>query len=160
MKCGLDLTRSPSTIESQVEILRSRRIAERVLRASEAPLPLLKGEKADNETTRRTAFERSLRDVMRGITAERQGLSYVVDVSFRAADRERAAQIANALADAFVADQYEQKEKLTREAGERLKAVIAKTDAELATTEAQIRNHRGDRLAGESNESSAKGPAR
>jgi succinoglycan biosynthesis transport protein ExoP len=51
-----------------------------------------------------------------GLEVRRVGLSYVIDISFRSYNPERAAQVANAVADAYIVDQLEAKYQATRRA--------------------------------------------
>lgn len=120
----LPLTGDISAIESQVEILRSRRIAARVLGM------------ANDEID-----DKLLQQFMRAITIERQGLSLVVDVSFRSADRTRSAQTANAIVDAFLADQIEVKRLAAQNASDRLKDSITKVAGDLRSIEERIEKH-------------------
>ena len=50
------------------------------------------------------------------LSIKRVGLSYVIHIGFRSYDPERAAQIANAVADAYIVDQLEAKYQATRRA--------------------------------------------
>ncbi len=51
------------------------------------------------------------------LSVKRIGLSYVIQIGFRSYDPEHAAQIANAVADAYIVDQLEAKYQATRRAG-------------------------------------------
>ncbi len=50
------------------------------------------------------------------LTIKRVGLTYVVDVAYRSLDREKAAKITNAVADAYIAAQLESKYRAARQA--------------------------------------------
>ena len=50
------------------------------------------------------------------LSIKRVGLSYVIEIAFRSLQPERAAQIANAVADAYIVDQLEAKYQATKRA--------------------------------------------
>lgn len=129
-----DFSMDSSAVESQVEILKSENIALAVIKkldltkdpefvgsgggfigtllsivsgwsTSEAP-------ESEFELTRQAVktFENCL-----GV--RRVGLTYVLEISFRSFNPDHAAQIANAIADAYVDDQLEAKYQATKRAG-------------------------------------------
>ena len=59
------------------------------------------------------------------LTVRRVGLTYVLEVSFRSPDREKAARIANAIAQAYVTDQLNIKYESARRASDWLQQRIA-----------------------------------
>ena len=76
----------------------------------------------------------------------RIGLSYVIDISFQAYDSEKAAQVANAVADAYIVDQLEAKYQATRRASAWLQDRIKElrdqaSGAERAVVEFKIKNN-------------------
>src|ERR1700675_3460890 len=92
-------------IDSQVEILRSDNIASAVikkLKLLEDPKPAEQpGSVADQETNLRR--ERSaIRSFGQRLTVKRVGLTYIIQISYRSRNADRAAQIANAVADAYI----------------------------------------------------------
>ena len=48
------------------------------------------------------------------LTVSRVGMTYVIEIGFKSIDPDRAAQIANAVADAFIVDQLEAKYQTIR----------------------------------------------
>ncbi len=127
-----DLPIDSATVESQVEILRSENIALAVikqLRLTEDPefvgsgggligslFDLVSGwfgtqGKSEFELQRRaaSAFAKSL-------NVKRVSLTYIIEVSFRAQSPKRAAEIANAVADAYIVDQLDAKYRATQRA--------------------------------------------
>lgn len=118
------------TIESQVEILRSPGIARSVL------------QQANNSTT--APAESELRPFMRRLKIERRGLSYVIDVSFTDEDAKRAAEIANSVADAYVAKQLDVKVQATRHANEWLKSRMEKSSKALYDAELRVQEFRSE----------------
>jgi len=129
-------------IESQVQILRSRRIAEQVLRnsASQANHASYIGEK--NVEDKPEIDEVALAELMKQLSIERKGLSYVIDVSFQDSDPKKAAQIANAMIDTYVADQLDTKVKATRDANKWLKARVAEMSAQVRSAEEHVAHYR------------------
>ena len=131
-----DVPIDTAQVESQVEILKSENVASSVIKNlhltddpefvgsgggligtligaisnlfSNADQP---GIKSEFELTRRAigAFQSRL-------SIKRVGITYVIQIGFRSFDAERAAEIANAVADAYVVDQLEAKYQATRRA--------------------------------------------
>jgi polysaccharide biosynthesis transport protein len=130
-----DVPVDSATVESQVEILRSENIALAVIKElhlTDDPEFVgfggglvgslygtivqalgLVGPESQFELQRRAteAFEKRL-------NIKRVGLAYVIEITFRANKPERAAQIANAVADAYITDQLSAKFQATQRAGE------------------------------------------
>ncbi|MBI5128464.1 MAG: polysaccharide biosynthesis tyrosine autokinase [Rhodopseudomonas palustris] len=124
-----DIGVDSATIETQVEILKSENISLAVireLRLTEDPEFVGSGggllgaiarllssadEKSELELTR-TALER----FEKNRTIKRLGLTYVMEIGFTSIDPQKAARIANAIADAYIVDQLEAKYQATRRA--------------------------------------------
>ena len=128
-----DLPVDSAAVESQVEILRSENIALAVIKdlhltedaeftGSSGGLlgnifSLLGSWMAGNppssnfDLTRRAAQAFADR-----LTIKRVGLTYIIEISFRAHNPQRAAQIANAVADAYIVDQLDAKYQATQRA--------------------------------------------
>ena len=129
-----DIPIDSASVESQVQILKSEQIALAVIKAlhlTDSPefsepsggligailsfgLNLLDVGPPKSEFERARQAIRVFEDRL-GI--KRVGLSYVIEISFRSQNPERAAQIANAIADAYVVDQLGAKYEATRRAG-------------------------------------------
>jgi polysaccharide biosynthesis transport protein len=111
---------SSAAVESQLEILRSEKIALEVIKnlrlVDKDPQPsggLFGSSAASNE------FERTrqmLAVVQKHLTIKRLGIAWIIEISYESANSERAAQFANAFADAYIADQLEAKYQTTRQA--------------------------------------------
>ncbi|WP_058635840.1 GumC family protein [Aureimonas ureilytica] len=149
------------TVESQLEILRSENIAFAVVRKLKLD--------EDPDLTRPSGFgalkgalrswistptpptpEQKLRAaaalVDNNLSVRRVGVTFVFEITFTANDPVRAAEIANAVADAYVTDQLDAKYQSTRRAGvwmqERLAELGAQaTDAERAVVDFRARNN-------------------
>jgi uncharacterized protein involved in exopolysaccharide biosynthesis len=125
-------------VESQIAIIMSEKIAEKVVRKAgflDAPeqeenvislnplnwvrglISMLRGDdaaklSADEEKSR-------LRDAMEylwgGMHVGRLGLSHVIEISYNSASREQAAEVANHIADAYIEDQIETRAEAARQ---------------------------------------------
>lgn len=83
--------------------------------------------------------------LLRGMTVERKGRSYMVEVSYTDVSSERAAAIANAFVDAYVADQLEAKFQATRGANQWLSERVREIGQELANIEDQQQKFKSER---------------
>ncbi len=150
-----DIPIDTAQVESQVEVLKSENIALAVIKnlhLTEDPefvgsgggllttlvsfvfSPFESDQAASEfELTRRAvnAFESKL-----GI--KRIGLTYVIQISFRSYNPERAAAIANAVADAYIVDQLEAKYQATRRAGAWLQDRIKELRDQVANAERAV----------------------
>ena len=81
--------------------------------------------------SRSSAFESRLK-------VERVGLSYVIVISFRSLSPDRAAQIANAIADAYIDDQLEAKYQAARRAGVWLQDRLRELREQASTAERAV----------------------
>lgn len=121
-----------STLESQIELLKSERVGLAVVKklglseefiaansglagvlAFASHLFALRSEPLSESEAVRAA----LGVLSKNLTVARTGVSYFIAVKYRAANPELAAQIANAIAEAYIADQFEAKKDPTRRAG-------------------------------------------
>lgn len=132
-----DVPADMAWVESQVKIVKSENIVERVIKnlhlsglpefSEVAPFNALLGSfgstlrplRSEFELTREAveAFENSL-DV------SQVGLSYVLDISFTSNDANRAAQIANSVADSYIVDQLDVRFETNRRANNWLQGRI------------------------------------
>lgn len=95
--------------------------------------------------------ERSEADLIRqataafksNLTVTRLGTTYVIDISFRSLDRDKAMRIANAIADAYILDQLEAKYQVTRRAGVWLQARIKELRTEVSGAERAVVDFKG-----------------
>ena len=127
----LDLTIDSAAVESQVEVLRSEGIANKVIAAlGLANDPEFQSDDAGSEYVRqRTALMR-FRDAL---SARRIGASYVIEISFRSTDPHKAALITNAITAAYFHDEFEAKAARSRQASHWMEEYVAKLGAELNT---------------------------
>jgi polysaccharide biosynthesis transport protein len=165
-----DSTIDSSAVDSQIEVLKSEAIAAAVvkqLHLTEDPefvgskpgilgsvLSYLRNASPPSEAD----LEQRAQGVFRaGILPKRVQGTYVVDIGFTSLDPQRAAQIANATADAYVDDQLEAKYQVTRRAGVWLQERIQELQQQASIAEKAVLDFKkannivdtGGRLIGE-----------
>jgi succinoglycan biosynthesis transport protein ExoP len=122
-----------SWIDSQVKIVKSENVAEVVIKDLHlTDLPEFVGGGTDgferflgllgaSRPPPKSKFElmrQALSVFERGLRVERAGASYVLDIIFTSTDADRAAQIANSVADAYIVDQMDAKLQANRRASD------------------------------------------
>lgn len=120
-------------VESQIAVLRSERIATMVigkLDLMNAPdfqprssvlgqiMGLFRSEKAPGPLSKLEAERRTIETFAEGLDVRRAGLSYAMDVSFSSPNPARAAEIANATAEAYIEDQLAARSQAARVGGD------------------------------------------
>ena len=123
------------TLESQVELLKSERVGLAVIKKlglSEDPEFIAANSwfrwsclhslhiclrQAASLLSESEAVRAALGVLSKNLTVNRTGVSYFIAIKYRAANPDLAAQIANAIAEAYIADQLEAKYDPTRRAG-------------------------------------------
>ena len=116
-------------VESQVEVLKSENIARSVVKANHlTENPDIVGSGNDLWGTVTAAIfgapppevsseteltKRAVGAVMGGLSVKRVGLTYVIEIGFQSKSPDTAAQIANAVVDAYVRDQLDAKFQAT-----------------------------------------------
>jgi succinoglycan biosynthesis transport protein ExoP len=137
-----DIPPDPASVDSQVEILQSENVARAVIKElhlTEDPefmsprvdlVSAIKGipsaitasisslfASSEGQPSEYDPTQAAIARLYSDLTIGRVGLTYVISINFRAPDPKRAAQIANAVADAYIVDQLEAKYQATRRAG-------------------------------------------
>ncbi|MEH2544072.1 succinoglycan biosynthesis transport protein ExoP [Bradyrhizobium sp. AZCC 2262] len=111
---------SSAAVESQLEILRSEKIALDVIkRLNLVDQPPAQSGGLFGSSTPPSTFEYTRQMVavlQKHLTIKRLGAAWIIEISYEASDGERAAQFANAFADAYIADQLDAKYQTTRQA--------------------------------------------
>jgi succinoglycan biosynthesis transport protein ExoP len=144
--------------ESQLELLHSTRVASRAVKELEASGVASFGtasaqnkniQLADASTAAVVPAAPVSSDqvdkILRGLTVERQGRSYVVELSYTDKSAEGAAKIANAFVDAYMADQLESKFEATRTANLWLKDRVRDISHDLDDIEQRRQEFRAER---------------
>lgn len=128
-----DIPVDSTAVESQVEILRSENVTLSVIKdlklneeaefvGSNAGVVGAVFDFATNMfagRAPRNEFDltrQAVRTFQRQLEIRRRGLTYVIEISFRSLDADRSAQVANAVADAYIVDQLDSKYQATRRA--------------------------------------------
>jgi polysaccharide biosynthesis transport protein len=116
---------SIAELESQVEILKSENVELAIVKSMHlTEVPEFVGSTSGFKlpwwsppTKSPSEFEltrRALSAVDRGLTVKRVGLTHIIDISFESLNPDRAASVANAIAEAYVADQLDAKSEMFR----------------------------------------------
>jgi polysaccharide biosynthesis transport protein len=133
-RMGGDLPIDSSMVDSQVEIIRSQAVANKVI--NELRLLDVREETGgigswltglfddrdtpSEEERRRTLINR----ILQNLQTKRLGLSYVIEISYRDRNPVQAASITNALAESYLTDQLDSKFQSARRANQWLQARI------------------------------------
>jgi succinoglycan biosynthesis transport protein ExoP len=135
---GLDST----AIDSQVEVLKSEAVQLAVIRKLDLStdpefvgasklrdildrVVALVGLGQDIDTSKDDRTRAALRHLEANLTVERIGRTYVLEVSYRSTDKAKSAQIANAFADAYIADQVNANYEATKNASDWLEGRLS-----------------------------------
>ena len=148
------LTWDSAQVESEIAVLSSERIAGAVItklgldrdvdfRAPPAPLDRLREliGLTKNEPVKKTdRFRQALDLIQGGLSVRRAGLSYAIDVTFSFPDAFRTSEVANAVAEAYIADQLENRSHAARVGGDWLqdRMVLLRSQMNAASQAVQI----------------------
>jgi succinoglycan biosynthesis transport protein ExoP len=130
-----DIPPDPWSVDSQVEILQSENVALAVIKElhltadpefmspREGLFPAMKGwlfslfASSGGPPSEEGLTRGAIGRLQSQLSTKRVGLTYIINIDFRAHSPQRAAQIANAIAEAYIVDQLEAKYQATRRAG-------------------------------------------
>lgn len=151
------LTSDRSVIESQIEILTSRPVFDRAVALLRGKPKMVRNEAGDVTTQGKlgpeealsilkeaTSSETALAAFRANLTIERRGLSYIVAVAFTHTSPQMAAQMSNAIVDAYIDIQREEKIKATRWASQQLQGRVRKVGEEVQTVLAKLQKFKSD----------------
>jgi polysaccharide biosynthesis transport protein len=146
-----------AAVESQLEILKSENVAVEVVRKLHLaddpefgnPTPgilgslLLPSREAASDSDRE---RRALTMLGKQLTVRRIGPTYVIEITFRSRNAERAAEVANAIGEAYISEQLEGKYDATRRASSWLEGRLKElsdqaSDAQRAVVEFKEKNN-------------------
>src|SRR5690242_19696667 len=152
-----DMPVDTSAVESQVEILKSENIALAVIKKTnlandpefvggggfvgsiiEAITGLLASSESDSPTSEFTARREAVAAFEKRLVVKRVGLTYVILIKFQARDPDRAAEIANEIANAYIDDQLEAKYNSARRAGVWLQARLNELRDQASAAESAV----------------------
>ncbi|WP_445216155.1 polysaccharide biosynthesis tyrosine autokinase [Bradyrhizobium sp. Pa8] len=128
-----DIPIDSASVESQIEILKSEKVALSVIKTLHliedpefsgsrsglfsSAFGLVSAVLGSRDTASDFELTRSaIRTFQSQLNIKRIGLSYVIEISFKSLSRNRASEIANAVAEAYIVDQLEAKDQATRRA--------------------------------------------
>lgn len=134
----LDLTIDNAQVESQVEVLRSERIANDViarLGLIDDPQFLKPGSDYERQRAALAQFDNAL-------SARRIGQSYVIEVAFRSRDPEKSARITNAITEAYLNDQQQAKRDVAQQASQWMEDQITDLGVRLNNAAAAVQAFR------------------
>jgi polysaccharide biosynthesis transport protein len=156
---GNDATIDSGMVESQVEILKSETIATAVIKdlrltdeteftgsdggllASIAGLMSF-GTSSDSAKSDYRLLRTALGRFQGQLTIRRLGLSYVIEISYQSLSPDRAAQIANAVAEAYIVDSLESKYQASRRAAVWLQDRMKELRAQASTAERAVADYK------------------
>jgi succinoglycan biosynthesis transport protein ExoP len=146
---GEQLIDSSSAVESQLEVLKSENIALKVIQDLKLaddpdfgmadPIPIISrlmdsgGQKSEFARTRN-----ALRIFQNSLKVKRLGIAFVIEISFQSPNAVRSAQIANAVAEVYIADQLASKYKGTRHGSNWLEGRIKELREQVETAQKDI----------------------
>jgi succinoglycan biosynthesis transport protein ExoP len=146
-----DTTVDSTAVDSQIEVLKSEAIAASVVKqlhltsdpefvgSKPGILRSIFGFLSQSAPPSEAELQQRAQSVFRaGILPKRVGLTYVVEISYLSLSPERAAQVANAAAEAYIDDQLEAKYQVTRRAGFWLQERIEELRQQAATAEKAV----------------------
>lgn len=154
-----------AVVDSEVEVLRSRRLAARVvdqlnlmeddefngalqepgLLASLNPIALFsQGEQLDQETSRQRQLNKVIDAFHSRLGVGRRGLTYVIAIRFTSDDAAKATQIANKTAELYILEQLEAKYEATKRANEWLNGRLSELRNDVRAAEEAVEIYRRD----------------
>lgn len=162
------LNADSSTVDTEVEVLKSRQLAERVvaelklqddpdfnasLRKPSGLKAVIGGVKGlisgppkpkapPTAAERQVAHEQVVDSVLGGLDVRRVGLTYVMNVSYTSPDPAKAALIANTFADKYLLEQMEAKFDATRKASEWLNSRLENLRSEVLRAESAVASYK------------------
>jgi succinoglycan biosynthesis transport protein ExoP len=163
------LTADSSVVDTEVEVLKSRSLAERVVGALHldsdpefnvalrptSPFSVVgyifdgspsygsAGEKAQAEEIGRTKIHEAVVDhVLKRLSVRRSGLTYVIDINFESRDPVKATQIANTFADDYLTEQLEAKYQATQQATLWLNQRLAELQPQVEASESAVQQYK------------------
>jgi capsular exopolysaccharide synthesis family protein len=138
----VDLTIDNAQVESQVEVLRSERVANDVVSALDLERdPDFRSSSASTDYERHRIALARFRD---GLSTRRVGQSYVIEVSYRSTDPDKAARITNAITAAYIRDQISAKTDVAQQASQWMQERVIELSAKLNTAAAAVQKFRAE----------------
>ena len=152
---GVETPLDSATVDSQVEILKSEKVGLAVIKdldlihnpafvstetswlSSTMKLLFASGPASERSITRRV-----LSQLQQNLVVKRQALSYAIEVSYRSRDPELSAQIANAIAEAYLVDALEAKYQASKRASGWLQDRMKDLRAQASAADQAVANYK------------------
>lgn len=146
-------------IDSQIEVIKSRRLMDKVAKKAglyqifdteyKSPLDSLKemifgpAEQKDTKQTETSLTRQAqLNLFMSGLSVNRVRNTYVIAISYTAGNPKQAAEISNMIAEVYLDDQLEAQYEASQRANQWLKSRLDVLRTELTQTEAEVENYK------------------
>lgn len=159
------LVADTAAVDTQVEVLKSRQLAGRVVQtlnltqdpdfnsalappqgfgAFSAGVSRLLGRAPGARTapSEQKVLDGTIDQLLSGLSVDRSGLTYVIDINYTAASPEKAALIANTYADRYLLEQLEAKYDATNQANTWLNERLGRLRGEVIAAEAAVSRYR------------------
>jgi succinoglycan biosynthesis transport protein ExoP len=133
-----------ATVESQLRVLKSDNVALSVIKNLQLSSDPEFGGTKGGGISEYSAMRLALAAFESRLDVSRDALSYVIEVSFRSHDSEKAAKIANAIVDAYVVDQLDSKYQSTLRASNWLQDRIAELRDQATAGEQAVVDYQRD----------------
>jgi len=130
-----------AAVDTEVEILKSPELAERVvgaLKLDRDPEFNARAKARSTAPLTRAQREKVVGAVRRKLDISRSGLTYVIDVGFKSRNPAKAAQIADEFAKSYVARQVEEKVRTTQQAADWLNSRLEQLRAQVTADETAV----------------------
>ncbi|MGY4234685.1 succinoglycan biosynthesis transport protein ExoP [Bradyrhizobium sp. USDA 4449] len=154
---GIDAPVDSTAVDSQVEILKSENVALSVIKdlhLTEEPefissgglvsnlMRLIPGFDQREEPSEFQLTRAALGHFQGNLKIRRVGLTYVIEINYQSTDPQRAARIANAVAEAYIVDSLEAKYQASRRAASWLQDRIKELRAQASTAERAVADYK------------------
>lgn len=157
-----------ATVDTEVEVLKSRQLAERVtkalnlesdpefnarlkppsgLKALIGSSSLLLGAKPPSEIAvaplaAQKAHEKVVDNVLKGLAVKRSGMTYIINVSYQSGSQQKSATIANKFAELYLLEQLEAKFDATQQATRWLNSRLDELRGQVLADEAAVQQYK------------------
>lgn len=141
-----DVDPDSASVDTEVEVLQSPKLVGKVvdkLRLTQYPEfnPALKnGQKATADVERNWAIS----TVLHNLTVKRNGFSYAIDITYESQSPALAANVANSIAQIYIADQVAEKAGATSRASQFLEGQLNDLRSQVETAEAAVAQYRAN----------------
>lgn len=138
-----DLDSDTHVIDTEVQILSSRRLAGRVAdRLNIGRYPEFGGRPVENPDKDRPDLHPLADSVLRHVTIQRSGLTYVIGITAQTQDPQLSAALANAFASEYLAQQQDSKAAVTNQAQQYLQTRLVQLRRQASQADAALQNYK------------------